>query len=337
MTPAITPELRERAGKDRRIIASLSGGEGSWLAARTYIDRHAPERFEVLFTDTLIEDQDTYRFLIAGAANLFGIALPPGFLPEIADFPAWEDRPLYKAYVMTLAARVRDLMPGFHWIADGRDPFDVYEHRRFLGNSQVDPCSLVLKRDLADRWLSDFCDPTDTTIIVGIDDTERARFEGDPGRGIKGLRARKAEKGWCFVAPLIDHPLMPWDVRPKVGGAGLWQQRLSRLGFSHSNCGGHCCKGGQAHWKRMLQEFPERYSYVEWREQSIRAVLGDVSMLSDRRKRPGDEETVKRPLTLADLRHRVLTASEAAEVSRCACSFGDDAPPASPLATGEAA
>ena len=308
-----------------RVIASLSGGEGSWLAARTYIDRHQPERFEVLFTDTLIEDQDTYRFLIAGAANLFGISLPAGFLPEIADFPAWEDRPLYKASVMTLAARVRDLMPGFHWIADGRDPFDVYEHERFLGNSSVDPCSKILKRMLSDRWQKENCDPAETIFLVGIDDTERARFEGSERLGTKGLRARKAETGWRFEAPLIDHPLMPWQLRPLIDGAGLWQQRLSVLGFSHSNCGGHCCKGGQAHWKLMLRVFPERYAYVEWREQIIRAVLGDVSMLTDRRRQPGDTKVIKRPLTLADLRHRVLTVEEADDMGRCSCLFGDAA------------
>lgn len=308
-----------------RVIAKVSGGEGSWLAARTYIDRHRPERFEVLFTDTLIEDQDTYRFLIAGAANLFGIALPAGFLPEIADFPAWEDRDAYKAFVTDLAARTRALMPGFHWIADGRDPFDVYEHERFLGNSRADPCSKILKRELSDRWLRENCDPAETIVIVGIDDTERARFEGSERLGTRGLRAQMAEVGWRFVAPLIDHPLMPWDHEPLILGAGLWRQRLALLGFSHSNCGGHCCKGGQGHWKLMLRVFPERYAYVEWREQQIRVVLGDVSMLTDRRKRPGDAATVKRPLTLADLRHRALTAEEADDMGRCSCTFGEAA------------
>lgn len=308
-----------------RIIAKLSGGEGSWLAARTYIDRHAPERFEVLFTDTLIEDQDTYRFLIAGAAHLFGITLPPGFLPKIADFPAWEDRPLYKAYVLTLAARVRDLMPDFHWIADGRDPFDVYEHERFLGNSRADPCSKILKRNLGDRWLRENCDPAETIVIVGIDDTERARFEGSERLSTRGLRAQMADAGWRFEAPLIDHPVMPWLIRPIVDGAGLWQQRLSVWAFSHSNCGGHCCKGGQVHWKLMLGTFPERYAYAERREQELRAVLGDVSMMTDRRKQPGDTKTIKRPLTLTQLRDRVLTAEEAAEVTRCACMSGEAA------------
>ncbi len=301
-----------------RVIAKVSGGEGSWLAARTYIDRHAPERFEVLFTDTLIEDQDTYRFLIAGAANLFGVDLPPGLLPEIGDFPAWEDREAYKAYVTALGAQVRDLMPGFHWIADGRDPFEVFEHERFLGNSSADPCSKLLKRRLSDRWLRTNCDPADTTVLVGIDHEESERFEGCDKRGTRGLRRQMAEAGWTFEAPLMEKPwLLPWSARQKIASAGLWRQRLSALGFSHSNCGGFCCKGGQGHFKLMLKVFPERYAYVEAREQSIREMLGDVSMMTDRRGGG------KKPLTLATLRDRELTAAEAAEMCRCACLFGD--------------
>ena len=306
-----------------RVIAKLSGGEGSWLAARTYIDRHAPDHFEVLFTDTLIEDQDTYRFLIAGAAQLFGVTLPPGFLPEIADFPAWEDRPAYKAYVLTLAARVRDLMPDFHWIADGRDVFDIARHKGFLGNSRIDPCSEILKRLLSDRWLKVNADPTETTVLVGIDDTERARFEGSARLGTRGLRAFMAQSGWRYEAPLIDHPVLPWLIRPRIDAASLWQQRLSQLGFAHSNCGGHCCKGGQTHWKLVLRHFPERYAYVEALEQEIRGRRGDVSMLTDRRRQPGDTAAVKRPLTLAALRDRVLTPTEAEEETRCSCVFGD--------------
>lgn len=316
----LTRDLREGESM-ARVVAKVSGGEGSWLAARTYINRHAPERFEVLFTDTLIEDQDTYRFLIAGVANLFGTTLPPGFLPEIVEFPAWEDRSLYKAFVMALSERVRALMPGFHWIWDGRDPFDIYDDERFLGNSSADPCSKILKRRLSDRWLRENCDPVDTVVLVGIDDTERGRFEGLERLGTRGLRAQMADAGWRFEAPLIDHPVLPWVADELIAEAGLWHQRLSTLGFSHSNCGGHCCKGGQAHWKLMLRAFPERYAYVERREQALRTVLGDVSMLTDRRKRPGDTRVVKRPLTLTDLRDRELTPAEAAEVERCACLF----------------
>lgn len=312
-------------GMMSRTVAKVSGGVGSYSAARRHVDQHGSDRLELLFTDTLCEDQDAYRFLIAGAANLFGIELPAGFLPSIADFPAWEDRPTYKAFVLGLAARTMALMPAMHWIADGRDPWDVYEHERFLGNSRADPCSKVLKRQLADRWLSGNCDPSQTQVIVGIDYEEVERFEGQPGKngkpGTKGLRRRMAEKGWTFIAPLCDRPLLSWlDRRQRLVDEGLWLPRLNSLGFAHNNCGGFCCKGGQGHWKLMLQKFPERYAYAERREQEIRELLGDVSMLTDRRGGDG-----KKPLTLKTLRTRELRPDEASEMGACGCFFGDAA------------
>lgn len=302
------------------VIAKVSGGVGSYSAARQYVDQH-PVGLQLLFTDTLCEDQDAYRFLIAGAANLFGIKLPAGFLPRIEDFPAWEDRDAYKAYVLDLGARTTALMPRFHWIADGRDPWDVYEHERFLGNSRTDPCSKILKRQLADRWLRENCDPDKTAILVGIDHEEIERFEGWPARGIKGLKARMREQGWYFFAPLCDQPWTSWKDRvDRLAREGLWVPRLNELGFAHNNCGGFCCKGGQGHWKLMLRTFPERYAYAEQRENRIREMLGDVSMMTDRRGGDG-----KKPLTLAQLRARELRPDEAAEMGACGCFFGEAA------------
>jgi len=308
-----------------RVIAKVSGGVGSYSAARRYVDENGHGNLELLFTDTLCEDQDAYRFLIAGAANLFDIQLPEWFLPAIEDFPAWEDRTAYKAYVLALAARSMMLMPRLHWIADGRDVWDVYEQERFLGNSRTDPCSKVLKRELADRWLRSNCDMSQTQVIVGIDYEEIERFEGQPGKngkpGTKGLRRRMAENGWTFVAPLCDKPLLSWKMRQdRLAHEGLWLPRLNALGFAHNNCGGFCCKGGQGHWKHMLKTFPERYAYAELREQQIRELLGDVSMLTDRRGGEG-----KKPLTLAALRTRDLRPDEAAEMGACGCFFGDAA------------
>jgi hypothetical protein len=301
------------------VVGKVSGGVGSYSAVRRHVDMHGSDNLHLLFTDTLCEDQDAYRFLIAGAANLYGVDLPDGFLPDIEDFPAWEDRPAYKAFVLSLAGRAMDLIPGLHWIADGRDVWDVYEHERFLGNSRTDPCSKILKRQLADRWLAENCDPSNTTVIVGIDYEEIERMEGN-GKAL-GLRRRMAERGWTFVAPLCDRPYLSWaDRRARLTQEGLWLPRLNALGFAHNNCGGFCCKGGQGHWKLMLRQFPERYAYAERREQEIRELLGDVSMLTDRRGGDG-----KKPLTLAALRNRELDEAEASEMGACGCFFGEAA------------
>jgi hypothetical protein len=302
-------------------IAKVSGGVGSYSAARRHVDQYGSEDLHLLFTDTLCEDQDAYRFLIAGAANLYGVALPNGFVPAIEHFPAWEDRAAYKAFVLGLAARTMALLPRMHWIADGRDVWDIYEAERFLGNSRVDPCSKVLKRKAADRWLSENADPADTLLLVGIDYEEVERFEGNPKTGQLGIRARWGKSGWIVEAPLCERPLLTWTDRvSRLHREGLWLPRLNSLGFAHNNCGGFCCKGGQGHWKLMLRTFPERYAYAERREQEIRELLGDVSMLTDRRGGNG-----KKPLTLETLRTRELRPDEAAEMGACGCFFGDAA------------
>lgn len=299
-------------------IGKVSGGTGSYLAVKRYVEGHGRDGLKLLFTDTLCEDQDAYRFLIAGAADLLGVVLPAGFIPAIEDFPAWEDRENYKAFVIALGAQARAAIPGLNWISDSRDPFDIYESERFLGNSRVDPCSKILKRRLADRWLAEYCVPHETQIIVGIDYEEEHRFVGGP-RSL-GIRALWAERGWTAIAPLCDKPFLPWNERvEKVKSAGLWLPRLNALGFAHNNCGGFCCKAGQGHWKLMLQTFPERYAYSEQREQQIRSTLGDVSMLTDRRG--GD----KKPLTLEALRSRELTPDEAADHGACNCFFPEAA------------
>lgn len=306
-----------------RTIVSLSGGAGSWAAGRKHVDQHGRDGLGLLFTDTLCEDQDTYRFLIAAAANLLGITLPASFLPAIEDFPAWEDRTAYKAYVLALAARTMRLMPNMHWLSNGEDVWDVFERSRFLGNDRRDPCSRVLKRETADRWLSDNCDPTDTVVIVGLGPDEPERMFGNPAIAAqRGLMARKADAGWRYEAPLIQTPAwFPHRVEAEVEKAGLWVQRLYELRFAHANCGGACCKAGMGQWKLTLRVFPERYAYAEWREQQIRDLLGDVSMLADRRG-----GGVRRPLTLAQLRARHTTAAqEAADMGGCRCFFGDAA------------
>jgi hypothetical protein len=61
-------------------------------------------------------------------------------------------------------------------------------------------------------------------------------------------------------------------------------------------CGGVCVRGGQRHWLHLLEVFPDRYAEAEAEEQQLRAELGDVAILRERRS------GVSRPLTLTELR-----------------------------------
>jgi hypothetical protein len=92
----------------------FSSGAGSWAAAKRVAEQHGTEGLVLLFADTLIEDEDNYRFLDEAAANI-------GVQPTT--------------------------------VAEGRDPWQVFFDVRFLGNTRIDPCSRVLKRELLRAWL----------------------------------------------------------------------------------------------------------------------------------------------------------------------------------------
>jgi len=235
-----------------RHVVMFSGGVGSWAAAKRVAARHGTENLTLLFTDTKIEDEDLYRFIGEAAANV-------------------------GAPLVT--------------IADGRDPWQVFFDVRFLGNSKVDPCSKILKRKLADRWLAEHCDPSSTTVYVGIDWTEEHRYAA--------LKVRKLP--WRYEAPMCEPPyMMKSGMLGWLRNEGIEPPRLYAMGFAHNNCGGFCIKAGHAHFKNLLDWMPDRYAYHEGKEQEIRAVLGDVSILTDRSGGGG-----KRTLTLQQFRERV--------------------------------
>lgn len=245
---------------EKKHVVMFSGGVGSWAAAKRVADRYSPESITLLFTDTRMEDRDLYRFLDEAAANV--------------------GAPLVR-------------------LTEGRNPWHVFFDERLLGNSSKDPCSKLLKRQIADRWLIENCDPANTVVYVGIDWSEEHRFTG--------LRDRRAADGWRYEAPLCEAPyISKADMMTWLKQEGIEAPRLYTLGFSHNNCGGFCVKAGQGHFANLLRTMPKRYAKHEALEQAIRVYLGkDVSILTDR---SGDGE--KKPMTLRELRLRIESGAQ---------------------------
>jgi hypothetical protein len=261
----------------KRHVVMFSGGVGSWAAAIRVINKVGKDNIVLLFADTLIEDEDLYRFIDEAAADL-GV-------------------PITRA-------------------ADGRDPWEVFFDEKFLGNSRVDPCSKILKRQKLDSWLKENCDPDNTVVYVGIDWSEEHRFTT--------LKERKLSQGWSYEAPLCSPPfLSKAQMIMELQLRGIRPPRLYAMGFSHNNCGGFCVKAGQAHWANLLNKMPERYKYHEGKEKEIREYLGkDVSILVDRR---GGK---RKPLTLESFRKRVESgvAIDRFDFGGCGCFSGSTEP-----------
>ncbi|WP_099157789.1 hypothetical protein [Virgibacillus ndiopensis] len=117
-------------------IVFYSGGLGSWATANRVIQRYGKENVILLFTDTLIEDEDLYRFL-EDTEKDFGIDITR--------------------------------------LADGRDVWQVFKDTRFLGNSRIAKCSHILKQDKSREWVEANYKPDECILYLGIDFTEEHR------------------------------------------------------------------------------------------------------------------------------------------------------------------
>lgn len=233
-------------------VVMFSSGAGSWAAAKRVAERHGTANLTLLFADTMIEDEDNYRFLTEAAVNVGGHL-------EI--------------------------------VAEGRDPWTVFFDVRFLGNTRIDPCSRILKRELLRKWLTDERDPDDTIVYLGFDWSESHRLD----------RAQGYWEPWRVEAPLCHAPVLSKaDALGWLRSEGVEPPRLYAQGFAHANCGGFCIKGGQAQFATLLRVNPKRYAYHEGREQDLREYLdADVAIMRDR---SGGKVT---PLTMREFRERV--------------------------------
>ncbi len=181
-------------------------------------------------------------------------------------------------------------------LKEGRTPWEVYRDRRFIGNAKVAPCSEELKREVMDAWLDSNCDASSTVVYVGVDWTEKHRL----------IRLRAKRVGWTYEAPLCEPPYrMKREIVASMGEHGIKPPRLYAMGFSHNNCGGFCCKAGQAHFANFLRHFPDRYREHEEKERLLMAEIG--SKWGILRDRGGGKSS---PLTLAQFRERLETDAD---------------------------
>ena len=250
-------------------LVMFSGGVCSWLAAKRVVDRFGTDGVALLFADTRMEDEDLYRFLDEAAVNV--------------------GAPLVK-------------------IADGRTPWQIMRDERIIANTRIDPCSKILKRNLLDRWRDQHCEPSETTIYVGLDWTEAHRL----------ARLNERAAPWRYEAPMTEPPYL--TKRQMLGclkSEGIDPPRLYGMGFPHNNCGGFCVKAGQAQFALLLLTMPDRYHYHEEQEEQLRGVVGNHSILRDR------TGGTNKPLSLKEFRERIerQVAFDGHEWGGCGCAI----------------
>ena len=255
-----------------RHLVMYSGGACSYMAAKRVVERHGKDGVVLLFADTLIEDPTLYEFLDQSSEKL-GLELIK--------------------------------------IADGRTPFEVFEDVKFLGNSRVDPCSKILKRELLNKWRKDNCDVDTCVTHFGLDFNEQHRYK----------RVAERHAPWKVAAYMTEKPIVTKEMMlEEIKADGLVPCDLYNHGFSHANCGGGCIKSGIAQFTQLLNTHPDRFEVWEKAEQKMRKLLGkDVSILRSMKN------GVRSNLTLTDLRLRItggdqLTFEESCDWGGCGCA-----------------
>jgi len=194
-------------------------------------------------------------------------------------------------------------------LEDGRDPFQVMRDERIIGNSMFDPCSKILKRKLMMQWEKENC-TDETPRIFGLNWDEQDRLER--------MKRHSPEKN--YQAPLSWRPYMTKaDIFSLARAEGITRPRMYDMGFPHANCGGFCIKAGQATFKVLLRNFPDRYRDAEeWELEMQEYLKTDMTILKEQRK--GERYN----LTLRELRERI-EAGEALQnefdFGGCACAL----------------
>jgi hypothetical protein len=192
-------------------------------------------------------------------------------------------------------------------IEDGRTPWQVMSDQNVIGNSRIAPCTSVLKRRLLNKWRDANCDPATTTIHFGMGWDEEHRLH----------KVQKLTAPWQCSAPMCERPLMDKAGMFKwLKREGIKAPRLYAMGFPHNNCGGFCVKAGQAHFALLLRVMPERYAWHESQEESLRARVGNHSVLRDR---SGDKSS---PVSLKEFRERIQAQGtfDAFDWGGCGCA-----------------
>lgn len=118
-------------------VVLFSGGLASFETARRVIANQNKNEVLLWFFDTLIEDQDTYRF--------------------INDCENFLDIPIER-------------------LSDGRNMWEVFRDEKFIGNSQKCVCNRVLKRQLLEKILKIRFPMKNVVLYFGLEYNEPKRI-----------------------------------------------------------------------------------------------------------------------------------------------------------------
>lgn len=250
-------------------IASFSTGLSSAVMVERLLARYGKDAVTVVVMDTLIEDDDNYRFA-ADCGRRWGV--------------------------------------DFVWLREGRDPYQVNADHNVIPNQKAAYCTFDLKITPFKKYLASLKDALNRewmdngglergewspslTVHIGFDYSEVHRCAA-------------TDKNYNALGYAVDYPLLwkPLEHRPYAQVVrqdwGIEPPRMYGMGYTHANCGGRCVKQGKGDWLRTLINFPERYAEAEAWEAKMRENPTNAAYALLRDQSDGEV----RPMTLRQLR-----------------------------------
>lgn len=269
-------------------VVFYSGGLGSYGTAVHVAKKHGVENMFLVFTDTLIEDNDLYRFLIETAGEFYNIK--DDTTKELANkalkiTEIYTDMDKRKEELEQLRLEVNTQFPQFIWLSDQQDPWDIFFETKFLGNSRIARCSHALKQDMSKRYVWETFNPNNTTLYLGIDWTE-------------SHRTKAPTENWApydVEFPLCEEPYVnKIDIVKHLESTGIRIPRLYEAGALHNNCSSFCVRQGHGGFVHLLQTNPSLYLYHEDKEQEFRETFNrDVSIMRKTKNKKQHTYTMK--------------------------------------------
>src|SRR5690554_4151993 len=146
---------------DKKIVVSVGGGiSSSVLLPRYLFAKYPKEQIEMVTCHLPNEDKDLFRLLDV-VENRFDTQIKR--------------------------------------IGHNKTPFQIFFEAKFLGNSRIDPCSRILKRETMRNYIKENYNPKEVILSIGIGYDEIDR-------------TLSIKKAWGELKYTVDFPLINYNI-----------------------------------------------------------------------------------------------------------------------------
>ena len=204
------------------IVSWFSGGVTSTVATKIVIDKYGKNNVKPIFFETGNHHPDNERFFI--------------------ECEKWFDIP------------ITVLQDENH-----SSIYSVFEKRQFINSPFGAPCTLVLKKQMRQKWEKE---NKFSCQVFG--------FENEPKEINRSLRFIREYPHTNAIFPLIEMGIDKKMALDILKENGIEAPTMYQLGYSNNNCIG-CVKGGMGYWNKIRVDFPEVFEKTVRLEREIGA------------------------------------------------------------------